>query len=98
MKRVMFVLIFIVFQLVVVPPVFSAILRGRVLCENGKPFPRPVKIEVRGQPAISPVTDENGQYSLTLPPGRYTFRIKDKNFDVFIYPQNGPMDFYLPCK
>jgi hypothetical protein len=98
MRLVTLVLIFIVFQLVIVPPLLSAILRGRVLCENGKPFPYPVKIEVREYPTILPVTDENGQYTLTLPPGRYTFGIEGRSFDVFIYPQNTPMDFYLPCK
>jgi len=79
--------------------VLAATLEGRVLCDNGSPLPGPVQITIaKSGGAITVDTNSYGQYSVSLEPGRYVFTINEKRFQVYVYPQNAPRDFYLPCR
>ena len=99
MRLKIIVFFIIIFQLFVTQSLHAATLQGRILCEDGRTYPETVTIEIPIQGGPLKITsDRYSHYSVTIQPGRYIFIIKEQSFDVFVYPQNAPRDFYLPCK
>lgn len=76
----------------------AATLRGKVLCENGAAIQKSVGIAIRGHGTdLTLSTDDRGNYAVVIPAGTYQFVIENKRFDVFVYEENAPKYFYIPC-
>jgi hypothetical protein len=76
----------------------AATLRGKVLCENGASIQKSVSIAIRGHGTdLTLSTDDRGNYAVVIPAGTYRFVIENKRFEVFVYEENAPKYFYIPC-
>lgn len=80
-------------------PAFCATLRGKVLCEDGTSIKGPITIEIVYQDSSVKTfnTDSQGNYAFVLRPGEYAFRIKGKDFQIFVYEDNAPRFLYIQC-
>ena len=76
----------------------AATLRGKVLCENGASIQKSVSISIQGHGTnLTLSTDDRGNYAIVIPAGTYRFVVENKHFEVFVYEENAPKYFYIPC-
>jgi hypothetical protein len=75
----------------------DAVLAGQVLYAGNRPASN-VTLSVEGPKTTSLQTDQNGGYSLTLPPGDYVIKANGHVHRLHVFPGNNHRIIRLPVK